>query len=227
MIAIDLRSVTKRFGDLTAVESAVATIPEAAAFLLTGPSGSGKTTLLNLIAGLEQPNTGEIWLEETQVSGNGRLVPPHLRRCSLVFEDLALWPHMTVQRHLEFVTPHTVPRSQRERRCGELLESLEVGDLESSRPDQLSLGQRRRVAIGRALASQPRILLLDEPLGGLDGELRERVTTWLLDYCQRSRITVVLATHIVPKSSAHRWDTELRMEQGQLTEPAASKGRDS
>ena len=165
---------------------------------VVGPSGSGKTTLLRLIAGLEIPQRGAIWLGERQVSASGRnLVAAHDRHIGFVFQDLALWPHLTVHGHLKFVLDAArVPASE----CAERIqETLALGHLDSRLanryPHQLSGGEQQRLALARALAGRPQLLLLDEPFSSLDPELRRRVRDEVTNLVRQLRVTTMCVSH--------------------------------
>ena len=157
--------------------------------MIVGPSGSGKTTLLRMIAGLESPDDGEIWLDGRHVSAPRRIVvAPHARRIGFVFQDLALWPHMSVRDHLEFVLKAArVSRQERVDWTRDVLTLVRIADMADRYPHQLSGGEQQRVALARALVGRPRLLLLDEPLSSLDPELRTALRTELLRLKARGR----------------------------------------
>lgn len=161
---------------------------------LLGPSGCGKTTTLRLVAGLESPTKGEIWIDGILASTPRRQLPPHRRGLGMVFQDLALWPHMTVRQHLVFAGGR---RSSRVKYLliEYLLEKVGLTDLEKSYPHQLSGGEKQRLALARALAQQPRILLLDEPLTGLDSRLRRRLLIDMRHLISESGVTTIYVTH--------------------------------
>jgi iron(III) transport system ATP-binding protein len=167
------------------------------AIVILGPSGCGKTTLLRLIAGLDVPDTGEIWLAGKQVSGPRRgLVPPHQRGIGFVFQDLALWPHLSVRKNLEFVLEsEKTPRADRQARAHEAMTLVRIEPLSSRYPHELSGGEQQRVALARALVGQPRVLLFDEPLSSLDAELRATLRAELARLQRALRVTTVYVTH--------------------------------
>jgi iron(III) transport system ATP-binding protein len=167
------------------------------AVVILGPSGCGKTTLLRLIAGLEVPDSGEIWLAGAQAAGAGRsLMPAHERGIGFVFQDLALWPHLTVQRNLNFVLESVkVPRVERPAKALEALKLVRIEQLSSRYPHQLSGGEQQRVALARALVGQPRVLLLDEPFSSLDPELRDALRSELARLQRALYLTTVYVTH--------------------------------
>jgi ABC-type Fe3+/spermidine/putrescine transport system ATPase subunit len=190
-------SVSKRFGSHQAVNDVSLDVAAGEAVVILGPSGCGKTTLLRLIAGLDVPDSGEIWLAGAQVSGAHRaLVPAHERGVGLVFQDLALWPHLTVQKNLDFVLESAkVPRADRKARAREVLTLVRIEPLSSRYPHELSGGEQQRVALARALVGQPRLLLFDEPLSSLDAELRATLRAELARLQRALRGTTVYVTH--------------------------------
>jgi ABC-type Fe3+/spermidine/putrescine transport system ATPase subunit len=194
---VTIARVSKRFGSHHALTDVSVDITDGESIVVVGPSGCGKTTLLRLIAGLEAPDNGEVWLAGRQVSGAGRAtVPPHERGIGYVFQDLALWPHLTVQRHLDFVLESAkTPRSERRLRTQEVLTLVRIEQLSDRYPHQLSGGEQQRVAIARALVGQPRLLLLDEPLSSLDPELRATLREELVRLRTALHVTAVYVTH--------------------------------
>ncbi|RDI96016.1 ABC transporter ATP-binding protein [Meiothermus sp. QL-1] len=159
---------------------------------LLGPSGSGKTTLLRLVAGLETPEAGEIWLGDTPLGP----LPPEARRVGLVFQDYALFPHLSVYENIAFGLREARWPAQRIReRVAELLEWVRLEAHAQKRPHQLSGGERQRVALARALAAEPRVLLLDEPLGALDLKLRQELLWELRALLRRVRVPALVVTH--------------------------------
>jgi putative spermidine/putrescine transport system ATP-binding protein len=191
---VDVRLVdlTRRFGDVTAVDSVSLDIARGEFFTLLGPSGSGKTTTLRLIAGFELPDAGRIELAGTDVSGR----PPYARDVNTVFQDYALFPHMSVRENVEYgLRIKKVPRDQRRARVEEALAMVRLGDHGTRRPAQLSGGQRQRVALARAIVNRPQVLLLDEPLGALDLKLRQEMQVELKRIQGEVGITFVYVTH--------------------------------
>jgi putative spermidine/putrescine transport system ATP-binding protein len=191
---VDVRLVdlTRRFGDVTAVDSVSLDIGRGEFFTLLGPSGSGKTTTLRLIAGFELPDAGRIELAGTDVSGR----PPYARDVNTVFQDYALFPHMSVRENVEYgLRIKKVPRDQRRTRVEEALAMVRLGDHGARRPAQLSGGQRQRVALARAIVNRPQVLLLDEPLGALDLKLRQEMQVELKRIQGEVGITFVYVTH--------------------------------
>jgi iron(III) transport system ATP-binding protein len=192
-----IANVSKRFGSHQAVNDVSLDVIAGEAVVILGPSGCGKTTLLRLIAGLDVPDSGEIWLAGVHVSGPRRaLVPPHERSIGFVFQDLALWPHLTVQKNLDFVLESAkTPRADRRARTHDVLTLVRIEPLSSRYPHELSGGEQQRVALARALVGQPRLLLFDEPLSSLDAELRKTLRAELARLQRALRVTTVYVTH--------------------------------
>jgi putative spermidine/putrescine transport system ATP-binding protein len=172
-------------------------VAEGKVMALLGASGSGKTTTLRIIAGLEVPDAGEVWIAGKQVTAGGRnLVPPSGRDIGFVFQDLALWPHMTVSESLHFVLVSAgVPKAERAKRITEVLELVRIGAFADSYPAQLSGGEQQRAALARAIISRPRLLLLDEPMSNLDADLKAGLRDELTALQRLLNITTVYITH--------------------------------
>jgi putative spermidine/putrescine transport system ATP-binding protein len=190
--AVTFQHVTRAFGELKAVDTVDLEIDDGEFFTMLGPSGSGKTTCLRMIAGFDRPTSGEIWLHGQKVTA----LPPYERDVNTVFQDYALFPHMNVGDNIGYgLMIRNTPKAERSRRVQEMLELVRLPGLERRKPAQLSGGQRQRVALARALINQPRILLLDEPLGALDLKLRQEMQVELKGLQQRLGITFVYVTH--------------------------------
>ncbi|MEY3802339.1 MAG: hypothetical protein RLZZ51_621 [Actinomycetota bacterium] len=191
-IAIALRDVRKTFGSVVAVDAVNLDVFDGEFLTLLGPSGSGKTTVLRMIAGFEPLTSGSIMLNGKDVTG----VPAFERDVNTVFQDYALFPHMTVLENVEYgLKVKGVARPERRNRATEILEVVQLVGFADRKPNQLSGGQRQRVALARALVNQPKVLLLDEPLGALDLKLREEMQVELKSIQQRVGITFVYVTH--------------------------------
>ena len=189
---VSLRGVEKRFGDVTAVAALDLEIRPGELMVLVGPSGCGKTTLLRLIAGLEEPSAGEVWI------GAGRVddVAPGDRDVAMVFQSYALYPHMTVARNLGFgLQVRGAGRAEIEERVRRVAGVLGLGDLLTRRPGQLSGGQQQRVALGRAMVRDPGVFLFDEPLSNLDAGLRMRTRDEIAALHNRLGTTMIFVTH--------------------------------
>ena len=190
--AVEFRAVSRHFGPVKAVDSVDLSIAEGAFFAMLGPSGSGKTTCLRLISGFESPTAGDICIFGENVSAT----PPHLRNVNTVFQDYALFPHMNVHDNVAYgLMVKGMSRNQRYAKAEEMLALVKLESYGSRKPSQLSGGQRQRVALARALVNEPRVLLLDEPLGALDLKLREAMQDELKSLQQRLGITFVFVTH--------------------------------
>ncbi|HMS63206.1 MAG TPA: ABC transporter ATP-binding protein, partial [Solirubrobacteraceae bacterium] len=189
---IALHGVTKRFGEMTAVDDLTLDIPRGSFFALLGPSGCGKTTTLRMIGGFEEPTAGRIELAGKDVTNT----PPHKRDVNTVFQSYALFPHMTVEKNVAFgLERRKVPKADVQRRVAEALDLVELGPLARRRPTQMSGGQQQRVALARALVNRPQALLLDEPLGALDLRLRKQLQIELSHIQREVGITFVHVTH--------------------------------
>jgi iron(III) transport system ATP-binding protein len=188
---IRLDRVTKRYGDVAAVDDASLCVDRGEIVALLGPSGCGKTTLLRLVAGFERPESGIVQLAGRKVSGTGTWVPPEQRRVGMVFQDYALFPHLTVSENVGF----GIPRRARASRVLELLSIVGLDGLGARYPHQLSGGQQQRVALARALAPGPELVLLDEPWSNVDPSLRETLRAEVAEVIRPLGVTVVLVTH--------------------------------
>ena len=214
---LSLENVVKRFGQRTAVDAVSLDVQHGECVVLLGPSGCGKTTVLRLIAGLERPDSGEISLNGRMVAHAGRtLVPPYERRLGYVFQDLALWPHLTVRGNLDFVMRAAgVPSAERAERQKEILALVRIESLAERHPHELSGGEQQRAALARALAGRPHLLLMDEPFSSLDSELRT-VLREDVQRLQRSlRLTSIYVTHDL-EEAATLADRVVEIRQGRI-----------
>ena len=192
MALIEIRNLTKAFGDVKAVDGVSLDIQSGEFITLLGPSGSGKTTVLRMIAGFERPDSGTISLNGREITD----LPPYERDVNTVFQDYALFPHMDVISNIEYgLRVKKVEKSERRRKAMEALAQVRLSGFEERRPHQLSGGQRQRVALARALVNRPSVLLLDEPLGALDLKLREQMQIELKELQREVGITFIFVTH--------------------------------
>jgi putrescine transport system ATP-binding protein len=189
---VRIEGVTKRFGDFTAVDHVSLNIYKGEIFCLLGGSGCGKTTLLRMLAGFESPTSGRILIDGQDMAD----IPPYERPVNMMFQSYALFPHMTVAANVAFgLEQEGLARAEIDRRVGEMLEIVKLGEYGRRKPHQLSGGQRQRVALARALVKRPKLLLLDEPLGALDRKLREHTQFELINLQERLGVTFVVVTH--------------------------------
>jgi sulfate transport system ATP-binding protein len=189
---IEVRSITKTFGDFTALENVSLEIPDGSLTALLGPSGSGKSTLLRIIAGLESPDDGVVCIGGNDVTG----VTPQERGIGFVFQHYAAFKHMTVRDNVGFgLSIRKRPKDEIKRRVDDLLEIVGLDGYHDRMPSQLSGGQRQRMALARALAVEPKVLLLDEPFGALDAKVRAELRAWLRRLHDEVHVTTVLVTH--------------------------------
>jgi iron(III) transport system ATP-binding protein len=225
---LSIKNVTKRFGAHQALNDVSLEVAAGEVAVILGPSGCGKTTLLRLIAGLDLPDSGEVWLAGRQVSGPYRsVVPPHDREIGFVFQDLALWPHLTVRKNLEFVLESgNVPRSDRLSRARDALTLARVDGLANRFPHELSGGEQQRVALARALVGRPLLLLLDEPLSSLDPELRATLRTELVRLQRASNVTTVYVTHDREDASVLA-DCLIEMQAGRIVSTSKTERREA
>jgi sulfate transport system ATP-binding protein len=191
-VAIEARNVTKRFGDFVALDDVSIEVASGSLTALLGPSGSGKSTLLRVIAGLEQPDMGEVFISGKEATA----LAPQKRGVGFVFQHYAAFKHMTVWENVAFgLRIRRRPRAEIRARVEELLELVQLSGLGKRYPAQLSGGQRQRMALARALAPEPEVLLLDEPFGALDARVRAELREWLRRLHDDVHVTTVFVTH--------------------------------
>ncbi len=215
---IELIHVTKTYGDHTVFHDISLTISAGERVVIFGPSGCGKTTLLRLLAGFLAPDSGSIAINGVEVASKGRvLVPPEKRDIGMVFQDLALWPHLSVRENLEFgLKARKVPKEEREDRIKNVLNLIRLTSRMDARPATLSGGQQQRVALARALVLQPKILLMDEPLSNLDSRLNRVLRGEILHLHRQIGFTLVYVTH--NEAEASEIGTRIvEMEGGEIT----------
>ena len=223
MALLELKNVTRRFGELSAVDNVNLSIDAGEFFTLLGPSGSGKTTLLRMIAGFNQPDSGQILLDGKNLADT----PPEQRPIHTVFQSYALFPHMTVEQNVAFPLKMTrVAPDEMHRLTRETLELVHLADKGRMYPRELSGGQQQRVALARSLVNRPRLLLLDESLGALDAKLREEMQFELIRLQRNLGITFIFVTHAQDEALAlsHRIAVMNRGRVEQVDEPAKLYG---
>src|SRR6266700_271702 len=191
-MAIEARNVTKRFGDFVALDDVSIEVESGSLTALLGPSGSGKSTLLRVIAGLERPDAGEVFISGKEATA----LAPQKRGVGFVFQHYAPFKHMTVWENVAFgLKIRHRPKTEVRARVDELLELVQLAGLDKRYPAQLSGGQRQRMALARALAPEPEVLLLDEPFGALDARVRVELRAWLLRLHDEMHVTTIFVTH--------------------------------
>jgi sulfate/thiosulfate transport system ATP-binding protein len=191
-MSIEIRHVTKRFGDFTAVDDVSLSVATGSLTALLGPSGSGKSTLLRIVAGLELPDSGEVLLSGEDATG----LAPQRRNVGFVFQHYAAFKHMTVRDNIAFaLTVRRRPKPEIRARVDELIRLVQLQGFADRYPAQLSGGQRQRMALARALAARPGVLLLDEPFGALDARVRAELRDWLRRLHDEVHVTTVFVTH--------------------------------
>jgi iron(III) transport system ATP-binding protein len=218
-IQLDVREVTVAYGGRPIVRDISFVLEDGGIGCLLGPSGCGKTTLLRAIAGFEPVARGEILIRGRQVSAPGWTLAPESRRIGMVFQDFALFPHLTVEDNLGFGLRH-LPRRERANRVSELLALVGMEKAARQYPHQLSGGMQQRVALARAMAPRPEILLLDEPFSSMDAELREQLAREVREVLRRDGVTAILVTHdqfeafamadqigVLGQGEIHQWGT--------------------
>ncbi|MBJ7359413.1 sulfate ABC transporter ATP-binding protein [Nocardioides sp.] len=191
-MSIDITGVTKKFGDFVALDNVNVTIPTGQLTALLGPSGGGKSTLLRIIAGLDSADEGSISIE----GADATKLPPQKRNVGFVFQHYAVFKHMTVAKNVAFgLEIRKRPKAEVQRRVEELLDLVHLSQFSHRMPSQLSGGQRQRMALARALAVEPTVLLLDEPFGALDAKVRKELRDWLRRLHDEVHVTTVFVTH--------------------------------
>ncbi len=196
MSSITFSNITKSYGTVKVIHEFSGIFQDKEFITLLGPSGCGKTTMLRMIAGFERPSSGEIKIDNVTVSSPTQFIPPNERNIGMVFQSYAVWPHMNVFDNVAYpLKIQGVSRSEIRQRVESVLESVHLSQYITRMPDELSGGQQQRVALGRALVSRPKVLLLDEPLSNLDAKLRESMRFEIKEVQHKSGITVVYVTH--------------------------------
>jgi len=193
--SVELRGLTKRYGDLAVVDDISLTVEHGRLVCLLGPSGCGKTTTLRLIAGFVEPTAGEIRVGDQVISSPARTVPPERRNMSMIFQSYALWPHMTVAENVAYgLELRKINRETIKTKLATILDTTHLGALAERYPGELSGGQQQRVAIARALVNQPKLLLADEPTGNLDSRTSIEIMG-IFQQLNDQGMTVIMVTH--------------------------------
>lgn len=196
MSNIILRNITKNYGNVQVLKELDTEFHDGEFVTLLGPSGCGKTTTLRMIAGFERPTAGEILIDGKVVSSSDVFVPPEERGLGMVFQSYAVWPHMNVFDNVAYpLKIKKKSKSEIKDKVTKMLEEMGLSDYEKRMPSELSGGQQQRVALGRALVSEPKVLLCDEPLSNLDAKLREKMRIEIKEIQKKYGITVVYVTH--------------------------------
>ncbi|MDP4027999.1 MAG: ABC transporter ATP-binding protein [Gallionella sp.] len=221
MALLEIKNVTRRFGDFTAVDNVSLNIEAGEFFTLLGPSGCGKTTILRMIAGFDLPDAGQILLDGNDLANT----PAEKRPVHTVFQSYALFPHMTVAQNIAFpLRMARRPAADISNMTREILEQVHLADKADAYPHELSGGQKQRVALARGLVNRPRLLLLDEPLGALDAKLREEMQIDLINLQRDVGVTFVFVTHAQVEALAHRIAVMDQGKVAQVDKPARLYG---
>ncbi|MBU1053438.1 MAG: ABC transporter ATP-binding protein [Proteobacteria bacterium] len=193
---ISITNLTKRYGGTKALKGVTLEVSPNEILALVGPSGCGKTSLLRLIAGLEHPDDGNILIDNATVGTQYGFIPPHKRKLSMVFQDLALWPHMSVKAHIGFVLKaKKLSKEAMQHETDQILKNVNLNNYNNRYPHQLSGGERQRLAIARAIASDPLYLLMDEPFSNLDPVLKEELQDFIIGLKNRLGMGIIYVTH--------------------------------
>ncbi|HCQ64725.1 MAG TPA: Fe3+/spermidine/putrescine ABC transporter ATP-binding protein [Rhodobacteraceae bacterium] len=215
---LDVRNITRAFGGRQVVSDVSLTVHPGQVTCLLGPSGCGKSTTLRIIAGVERPDAGEIRIDGRVIAGSGAWVPPEGRGTGLMFQDFALFPHLSVFDNVAFGLAGT--RTEKRLRVRELLEKVGLVRYEASFPHELSGGEQQRVALARALAPRPRIMLMDEPFSGLDNRLRDGIRDETLSILKDESTAVLMVTH-EPEEAMRMADEIALMRRGRIVQHGA------
>jgi ABC-type Fe3+/spermidine/putrescine transport system ATPase subunit len=209
---VELISVTKRFGKETAVDGLSVKIPKGEYLCMLGPSGCGKTTTLRMVAGFLRPDEGDIYLVSKRVND----LPPHLRCTAMVFQSFALFPHLSVYGNVEFgLKMRDLSSADRKQRVKAMLEQMDISNMAKKKPEELSMGERQRVALAKSLVIEPQVLLLDEPLSSIDVTLKKKILMEFREIHDRLRLTFIHVTHD-PEEAMANADRILLMNKGKI-----------
>jgi iron(III) transport system ATP-binding protein len=215
---IKLENISKKFDGKEILNDINLEVKESERFGIFGPSGCGKTTILRIIAGLEKPDTGKVFLRGKEATSSKVFVSPEERNVSFVFQDLALWPHMSIKEHLNFVLSDLVfKKNERKDKIEEIIKKVDLENKIDSKPEQLSGGEKQRLALARAIAQKSNIFLLDEPYSSLDIELKVEMQKLLLNMHKKFNLTTVYVTHDIFEI-LNFCNRVARMENGKIVE---------
>jgi iron(III) transport system ATP-binding protein len=217
-LRLDVFRLTRAFGGRAVVEDVSLAVAAGQVTCLLGPSGCGKSTTLRIIAGVDHADRGEVRIDGRTVEGPGVHIPPEARSVGLMFQDFALFPHLTVAENVGFGL--RAEKAERLRRIGELLEKVDLSGFGQKHPHQLSGGEQQRVALARALASRPRVMLMDEPFSGLDNRLRDGIRDRTLELLKEEGTAVLLVTH-EPDEAMRMADEIALMRAGRIVQKGA------
>ncbi|MBY0352039.1 ABC transporter ATP-binding protein [Tabrizicola sp.] len=217
-LRLEVTHLGRSFGGRRVVDDVSLAVAAGQVTCLLGPSGCGKSTTLRMIAGVERAAFGEVWLDGQRVAGPGVHVPPEARSVGLMFQDFALFPHLTVAENVGFGL--RIERTEKARRVGELLEKVDLPGFGPKHPHQLSGGEQQRVALARALAPNPRVMLMDEPFSGLDNRLRDGIRDRTLELLKEAGTAVLLVTH-EPDEAMRMADEIALMRAGRIVQKGA------
>ena len=216
------KNITKSYKNVEAVKGVTLQVPPGEVLAILGPSGSGKTSLLRLIAGFERPDEGTVSIDGIDVSLPVKMVEPSKRKLSMIFQDLALWPHMTVRQHIEFVLKkNKLPKDVLNSEITTILNHVSLNGHNSRYPHQLSGGEKQRLAIARAFASHAKYLLMDEPFSNLDSILKEDLQQLIIGLKNSLHIGIIYVTHNIEEALVLA-DTIAVMNKGRLEQMDSS-----
>lgn len=215
MTMIECRNLGKTYGTVEAVSDISLNLNEHEFLSILGPSGCGKSTLLRLIAGLELPSRGQVFLQNQEISGRKILLPPERRKFGMIFQDFALFPHLSVQDNVAYGAAGS--KSEKQQRVKELLELVSLPHLAAKMPHQISGGEQQRIAVARALAPKPRLILMDEPFSNLDYQLRQQLRSDIREILKHEGVATVLVTHDQAEAITFS-DRMLLMQKGKLVQ---------
>ena len=212
---IECRNLTKNYGTLTAVSDISLQLGENEFISVLGPSGCGKSTLLRLIAGLEVPSTGQVFLHDKEISGKKISLPPEHRKFGMIFQDFALFPHLSIEDNIAFGVNGS--SSEKRQKVKELLKLVDLSHLIKKMHHQISGGEQQRIAVARALAPKPRLILMDEPFSNLDNQLRQQLRLEIRDILKQEGEATILVTHDQVEAITFS-DSVLLMREGKLVQ---------